>query len=177
MPKIVSLQDTGRMWKEFHILNIAFDNNDSGDVLAKSTSPSYKVGDEVQYTKNERGGIKIQRDQSNFSNSSTSNYTPKVKQDNSEQIARSVVFKGAIDLVVASGKTSNNGHPLFCGQVPPRSHGRTSARRILRHPLPRKFTILKSSPSSEGFFSFLCFYDTPLPHKERRCIWLSPKSP
>ena len=47
MPKIVSLQDTGRMWKEFHILDIAFDNNDNGNVLAKSTSPSYKVGDDV----------------------------------------------------------------------------------------------------------------------------------
>jgi len=112
MPKIVSLQDTGRMWKEFHILNIAFDNNDSGDVLAKSTSPSYKVGDEVQYTKNERGGIKVQRDQTNFSNTSTSNYTPKVKQDNSEQIARSVVFKGAIDLV-SSGKIQITDIPSF----------------------------------------------------------------
>ena len=118
MPKIVSLQDTGRMWKEFHILNIAFDNNDSGDVLAKSTSPSYKVGDEVQYTKNERGGIKVQRDQSNFSNSSTSNYTPKVKQDNSEQIARSVVFKGAIDLV-ASGKIQITDIPSFVDKYLP----------------------------------------------------------
>lgn len=115
MPKIVSLQDTGRMWKEFHILKIAFDNNDSGDVLAKSTSPSYKVGDEVQYTKNERGGIKVQREQSNFpstSNYSNSNYSPKVKQDNSEQIARSVVFKGAIDLV-ASGKLQVTDIPSF----------------------------------------------------------------
>ena len=112
MPKIVSLQDTGRMWKEFHILNIAFDNNDSGDVLAKSISPSYKVGDDVQYTKNERGGIKIQREQSNFPTSNNSNYSPKVKQDNSEQIARSVVFKGAIDLV-ASGKLQVTDIPSF----------------------------------------------------------------
>jgi hypothetical protein len=91
------------MWKEFHILNIAFDNNDSGDVLAKSTSPSYKVGDDVQYTKNERGGIKIQRDQSNFNNSpSSSNNSQKMGSiSQSEQIARSVVFKGAIDLVGA----------------------------------------------------------------------------
>ena len=118
MPKIVSLQDTGRMWKEFHILNIAFDNNDSGDVLAKSTSPSYKVGDEVQYTKNERGGIKVQREQSNFPSNSNSNYSPKVKQDNSEQIARSVVFKGAIDLV-ASGKLQVTDIPSFVDKYLP----------------------------------------------------------
>ena len=112
MPKIVSLQDTGRMWKEFHILKIAFDNNDNGDVLAKSTNPSYKVGDEVQYTKNERGGIKIQREQSNFP-TSNSNYTPKVSNSNqSEQIARSVVFKGAIDLV-SSGKLQITDIPSF----------------------------------------------------------------
>jgi len=100
MPKIVSLQDTGRMWKEFHILEVAFDDNVNGTVLAKSPSPSYKVGDEVTYTKNERGGIKIQREQTtNFPNS---NYSPKVSNSNqSEQIARSVVFKGAIDLVSA----------------------------------------------------------------------------
>lgn len=111
MPKIVSLQDTGRMWKEFHILEVAFDDNQGGTVLAKSTTPSYKVGDEVQYTKNERGGIKIQREQSNFQ--SNSNYSPKVSNSNqSEQIARSVVFKGAIDLV-ASGKIQITDIPSF----------------------------------------------------------------
>lgn len=100
MPKIVSLQDTGRMWKEFHILDVAFDNNDSGNVLAKSTTPSYKVGDEVQYTKNERGGIKIQRD---FQPTASSpSYAAKQSNGSKdEQIARSVVFKGAVDLVGA----------------------------------------------------------------------------
>ena len=111
MPKITSIQDTGRMWKEFHILEVQFDNNDGGTALAKSPTPSYKVGDDVQYEKNERGGIKIQREQSNnFSNNS--NYSPKVKQDNSEQIARSVVFKGAIDLV-SSGKMQITDIPSF----------------------------------------------------------------
>lgn len=110
MPKIVSLQDTGRMWKEFHILEVAFDDNQGGTVLAKSTTPSYKVGDEVQYTKNERGGIKIQRE-NNFQ--PNSNYTPKVSNSNqSEQIARSVVFKGAIDLV-AAGKIQITEIPSF----------------------------------------------------------------
>jgi len=114
MPKIVSLQDTGRMWKEFHILDIAFDNNDNGNVLAKSTSPAYKVGDDVQYTKNERGGIKIQRDPSTFtSTQSNFNNSPAMSNnDKSEQIARSVVFKGAIDLV-SSGKLQITDIPSF----------------------------------------------------------------
>ena len=113
MPKIVSLQDTGRMWKEFHILEVQFDNNDGGTVLAKSPTPADKVGDDVQYEKNERGGVKIQRDPSNFSsNSNYSNNSPRMKQDNSEQIARSVVFKGAIDLV-SSGKIQITDIPSF----------------------------------------------------------------
>ena len=33
MPKITSIQDTGRMWKEFHILEVQFDNNDGGTCL------------------------------------------------------------------------------------------------------------------------------------------------
>ena len=113
MPKITSIQDTGRMWKEFHILEVQFDNNDGGTALAKSPTPAYKVGDDVQYEKNERGGVKIQRDQSNFSsNSNYSNNSPRMKQDNSEQIARSVVFKGAIDLV-SSGKIQITDIPSF----------------------------------------------------------------
>ena len=113
MPKITSIQDTGRMWKEFHILEVQFDNNDGGTALAKSSTPAYKVGDDVQYEKNERGGVKIQRDQSNFSsNSNYSNNSPRMKQDNSEQIARSVVFKGAIDLV-SSGKIQITDIPSF----------------------------------------------------------------
>jgi hypothetical protein len=100
------------MWKEFHILEIAFDDNQGGTVLAKSPTPSYKVGDEVQYTKNERGGVKIQRE-NNFPSSNNSNYTPKVSNSNqSEQIARSVVFKGAIDLVSA-GKIQITDIPSF----------------------------------------------------------------
>jgi len=113
MPKITSIQDMGRMWKEFHILEVQFDNNDGGTALAKSPTPAYKVGDDVQYEKNERGGVKIQRDQSNFSsNSNYSNNSPRMKQDNSEQIARSVVFKGAIDLV-SSGKIQITDIPSF----------------------------------------------------------------
>mgnify|MGYP003650077688 CR=1 FL=1 len=99
MAKIISISDTKRMWKEFHILRIEFDNHDSGEALAKSTDPYYKVGDEVEYTKNERGGIKIQKDQTPYQNTSTSSYNTGASNDKSEQIARAVAFKGAVDLV------------------------------------------------------------------------------
>jgi hypothetical protein len=60
MPKITSITPNGQ-WQEFYKLELRFDN---GDLEPHSPSPKplpYKVGDEVEYTKNEKGTIKIQR--------------------------------------------------------------------------------------------------------------------
>jgi hypothetical protein len=48
-------------WQDLFKLEIRFDNGDFGTAFAKSQTPSYGVGDEVEYTKNEKGTIKIQR--------------------------------------------------------------------------------------------------------------------
>lgn len=102
MAKIISIADTGEMWKEFHILNVQFDDGGGGNALAKSTTPYYKVGDEVEYTKKSGGGIRIQKDQTPYQNSNTSSNSSGSGNDKSEQIARAVVFKGAVDLVASS---------------------------------------------------------------------------
>jgi hypothetical protein len=60
MAKIVSITPTGQ-WQDLFKLDIRFDNGDFGTAFAKSQTPSYGVGDEVEYTKNEKGTIKIQR--------------------------------------------------------------------------------------------------------------------
>jgi hypothetical protein len=60
MAKIVSITPTGQ-WQDLFKLEIRFDNGDFGTAFAKSQTPSYGVGDEVEYTKNEKGTIKIQR--------------------------------------------------------------------------------------------------------------------
>jgi hypothetical protein len=54
MAKIVSMTPTGAMAR-FTKLEIRFDNGDFGTAFAKSQTPSYAVGDEVEYTKNEKG--------------------------------------------------------------------------------------------------------------------------
>ena len=59
MPKITSITPNGQ-WQEFYKLELRFDNGDFGTAFAKSETPSYKVGDEVEYTKNEKGTVKIQ---------------------------------------------------------------------------------------------------------------------
>jgi hypothetical protein len=60
MAKIVSITPTGQ-WQDLFKFEIRFDNGDFGTAFAKSQTPSYQVGDEVEYTKNEKGTIKIQR--------------------------------------------------------------------------------------------------------------------
>ncbi len=60
MPKITSITPNGQ-WNEFYKMDIRFDDGEFGTAFAKSQTPPYKVGDEVEYTKNEKGTIKIQR--------------------------------------------------------------------------------------------------------------------
>jgi hypothetical protein len=54
MAKIVSMTPTGQ-WQDLSQVEIRFDNGDFGTAFAKSPTPSYGVGDEVEYTKNEKG--------------------------------------------------------------------------------------------------------------------------
>ncbi len=60
MAKIVSITPTGQ-WQDLFKLEIRFDNGDFGTAFAKSQTPSYNVGDEVEYSKNEKGTIKINK--------------------------------------------------------------------------------------------------------------------
>jgi hypothetical protein len=54
MAKIVSMTPKGQ-WQEFYKIEVRFDNGDFGTAFAKSQTPSYAVGDEVDYSKNEKG--------------------------------------------------------------------------------------------------------------------------
>lgn len=103
MARITALRPTGEQWKDFYIMEVTLDDGTFGNALAKSPIPWYNVGDEVKYTKNARGGLKIEKPES-------AGYAPAGGGQSyqsrpqggakDEQIARSVAFKGAIDLVV-----------------------------------------------------------------------------
>ena len=104
MAKITALRPTGEQWKDFFIMEVTLDDGTFGNALAKSPIPWYNVGDEVKYTKNARGGLKIEKPEmaggySGGGNSYQSGGAASGSKD--EQIARSVAFKGVIDLVVA----------------------------------------------------------------------------
>jgi hypothetical protein len=101
MAKIVSLQDTGRKWQDFFILEVQFDDNITGTTLAKSPTPPYSVGDEVTYTRNAKGGVKIQKENAAYA-PTVNNWTPNNNSSGGNrdaQIQRAVAFKAAIDLI------------------------------------------------------------------------------
>ena len=96
MPKITSITPNGQ-WQEFYKLELRFDNGDFGTAFAKSETPPYKVGDEVEYTKNEKGTVKIQRgDRPAWTPS-----TPKANDDRSISIIRQVALKSAVEMSAA----------------------------------------------------------------------------
>ena len=103
MPKITSITPNGQ-WNEFYKLDIRFDDGEFGTAFAKSQTPSYKVGDEVEYTKNEKGTVKIQRGDRPAGTPSS----PKANDDRSASIIRQVALKSAVEMsaaYVAQGST------------------------------------------------------------------------
>ena len=96
MPKITSITPNGQ-WQEFYKLELRFDNGDFGTAFAKSETPPYKVGDEVEYTTNEKGTVKIQRgDRPAWTPSA-----PKANDDRSISIIRQVALKSAVEMSAA----------------------------------------------------------------------------
>ena len=108
MAKIVSITPKGQ-WQEFYKLEIRFDNGDFGTAFAKSPTPSYGVGDEVEYSKNEKGTIKIQRP-NGFGGGSGGSFATASKSagdERSASIIRQVALKAAVEYACAAGHDVN----------------------------------------------------------------------
>lgn len=99
MSKIISITPTGQ-WQEFFKLEVRFDNGDFGTAFAKSQVPPYAVGDEVEYSKNEKGTVKIQRPNPYGSTSAPS--APKNDDVRSLSIIRQVALKSAVEYACAA---------------------------------------------------------------------------
>jgi hypothetical protein len=111
MAKITDITPTG-VWNDLHKFDVSMDDGSKGTTFAKTSPPWYSVGDEVEYTINPKGGMKISKGTGPFTGSAPAAYNqPSAPAkagsfgNKDEQIARSVAFKGAIDLAVA-GKIS-----------------------------------------------------------------------
>jgi len=111
MAKIVSITPKGQ-WQEFYKLDIRFDNGDFGTAFAKSPTPSYNVGDEVDYTKNEKGTIKINKPFTGggFSGGNGGSFATASKSagdERSASIIRQVALKAAVEYACAAGHDVN----------------------------------------------------------------------
>ena len=108
MAKIVSITPTGQ-WQDLFKLEVRFDNGDFGTAFAKSQTPSYQIGDEVEYTKNEKGTIKIQRPFGGGGSfgGSVSNASKASGDERSASIIRQVALKSAVEYACAAGHDVN----------------------------------------------------------------------
>ena len=114
MAKIVSITPAGQ-WQEFHKMDVSFDDGVKGTAFSKTASPWYNVGDEVEYSINAKGSVKISKGTAPYSGGGYSGGGGSKGGSKDEQIARSVAFKGAIDLVVG-GKISLQDIPRFVSE-------------------------------------------------------------
>lgn len=114
MAKIVSITPSGQ-WQEFHKMEVAFDDGQKGTAFSKTPSPWYNIGDEVEYSINAKGSVKISKGTAPYSGGGYSGGGGSKGGSKDEQIARSVAFKGAIDLVVG-GKISLQDIPRFVSE-------------------------------------------------------------
>ena len=104
MAKITDITPTG-VWNDLHKYEVTMDDGAKGTAFAKTSPPWYSVGDEVEYTLNPKGNIKISKGTAPYvgggSQAPARQYVPSKGGSKDEQIARSVAFKGAIDLACA----------------------------------------------------------------------------
>jgi hypothetical protein len=116
MAKITSIQPSGN-WRDLFKFEVSLDNGVTGTVFAKTESLRFGIGDEVAHEINDKGTLKLQKPEyagtPSTGYSAQKQYTPKpTGKDQSQQIARSVVFKGAVDLI-AAGKMDIKSIPSF----------------------------------------------------------------
>jgi hypothetical protein len=102
MSKIISITPTVQ-WQDLFKLEVRFDNGDFGTAFAKSQTPPYAVGEDVEYTKNEKGTVKIQRANAygggGYAPSAPS--APKT-DERSASIIRQVALKSAVEYACAA---------------------------------------------------------------------------
>jgi len=116
MAKITSIQPNGN-WRDLFKFEVTLDNGVTGMVFSKSEALRFTIGEEVSHELNDKGTLKLQKPQYGGGGGGAAYSAPQSQaapkgSNQSEQIARSVVFKGAIDLI-AAGKMDIKSIPSF----------------------------------------------------------------
>lgn len=106
--KITNIKDNG-IWTSsdgtvFFKFDFSFDNGEAGSALTKSNPPAVKVGDEVEFTIEEKNGHKNVK----FAKPSTGGFTPKVNRNPEEEAKRQLWIVRQSSLKAAVELCSNN---------------------------------------------------------------------
>lgn len=98
--KVVNVQGSG-MFKELYVFEVELDNGDIGKIYRKSNDSKLSVGQDISYTINEKGSIKIVTD---YQKNNQSQSSP--KQDNVQKfivrqssITRGIEFMNLMNLM------------------------------------------------------------------------------
>ena len=108
--KVTNVQGSGT-FKELYVFELQLENGDSGKIYKKGQDAGVKVGEEITYTLNEKGSIKIQREQYQQSGG----YSTKSNPDVQKSIIKQSSLKAAVELCssyIKSGSSVNSADVL-----------------------------------------------------------------
>ena len=91
--KVVNVQGSG-MFKELYVFEVELDNGDVGKIYRKSNDSKLSNGQDISYTINDKGSIKIVTD---YQKNNQSQSSPKQDVDKNNSIARAVALKCAVE--------------------------------------------------------------------------------
>lgn len=90
--KVVNVQGSG-MFKELYVFELELDNGDIGKIYRKSNDSKLSVGQDISYTINDKGSIKIVTD---YQKNNQSQSSPK-QDDVQKLIVKQSSLKAAVD--------------------------------------------------------------------------------
>jgi len=101
--KVTNVQGSGT-FKELYVFELQLDNGDTGKIYKKGQDAGVKVGEEITYTLNDKGSIKIQREQYSGGGGGFSKSSPNTQKS----IERQCSIKSAVALCSAYIKSGNS---------------------------------------------------------------------
>tara|TARA_Y100001973_G_C5204596_1_gene340527 strand:- start:3748 stop:4173 length:426 start_codon:yes stop_codon:yes gene_type:complete len=116
MALIKKIDYKGNEFNDLHKYEIELEDNGErviGNIFKKTDNPYFKEGDEVEYTINDKGTLKLNKPgQTPYNQKSTLGYKYQTKDLEPERIARSVSLKVAMEHADRTGKSTKEGLKL-----------------------------------------------------------------
>ena len=101
--KVTNVQGSGT-FKELYVFELQLENGDTGKIYKKAQDAGVKVGEEITYTLNDKGSIKIQREKYSGGGGGFSKSNPDVQKS----IIKQSSLKAAVELCSAYIKSGNS---------------------------------------------------------------------